>query len=109
MRGLFEWAAEAGFVKTNPAASVKYPTLKSGEGFPVWTEDDVLAYEQRWPLGTRERVWLSVLLYTGLRRGDAVRIGRQHVRNNVASLKTQKSGGTIPSPDDKVRAVERKS
>ena len=59
-------------MKTNPAASVKYPTLKSGEGFPVWTEADVTAYEKRWPLGTRQQVWLSVLLYTGLRRGDAV-------------------------------------
>jgi integrase len=95
MRGLFEWATEAGHVKVNPAASVKYPTLKYGEGFPVWSEDDVAAFEKRWPLGTRERVWISVLLYTGLRRGDAVRIGKQHVRNNVAVLKTQKSGEKI--------------
>jgi integrase len=95
MRGLFEWAQGAGFVKVNPAAVVKYPTLKSGQGFPVWTEDDVAAYEKRWPLGTRQRVWLSVLLYMGLRRGDAVRIGRQHVRDDVATIRTQKSGGTI--------------
>jgi integrase len=95
MRGLFEWAMDARFVKTNPAASVKYPLLKSGEGFPVWTEDDVAAYERRWPLGTKERVWLTVLLYTGLRRGDAVRIGKQHVRNGIATLRTQKSGGKI--------------
>lgn len=95
MRGLFEWAQGAGFVKTNPAGAVKYPTLKSGEGFPVWSEDDLAAYEECWPLGTRQRVWLSVLLYTGLRRGDAVRIGRQHVRDDVATIRTQKSGGTI--------------
>jgi integrase len=95
MRGLFEWAQGAGFVKLNPAAAVKYPTLKSGQGFPVWTEEDVAAYETRWPLGTKERVWLSVLLYTGLRRGDAVRIGKQHVRDGVATLRTQKSGGNI--------------
>ena len=36
------------------------------------------AYEARWPIGTRQRVWLDVLAYTGLRRGDAVRVGRQH-------------------------------
>ena len=95
MRGLFAWALEAGLVKTNPAAAVKYPLLKSGDGFPVWTEDDVAAYEARWPLGTRERVWLAVLTYTGLRRGDAVRLGRQHVRNGVAVIRTQKSGGKI--------------
>ena len=38
-----------------------------------------------------QRVWLDVLLYTGLRRGDAVRLGRQHVRDGVATLKTEKS------------------
>jgi integrase len=40
-------------------------------------------------------VWLDVLLYTGLRRGDAVPLGRQHVRNGVATLKTEKSGFTV--------------
>jgi len=36
-----------------------------------------------------------VLLYTGLRRGDAVRLGRQHVRNGIATIKTEKSGFTM--------------
>ena len=40
-------------------------------------------------------MWLDVLHYTGLRRGDAVRFGRQHVRNGVASIKTEKSGFTL--------------
>jgi integrase len=98
MRGLFEWARDAGIVKVNPAASVKYPTLKSGAGFPVWTEDDVAAYEAKWPLGTRRRVWIAVPLYTGLRRGDAVCIGRQHVRDGVATIKTQKTNTEVHLP-----------
>lgn len=98
MRGLFAWAEEAKHVKVSPAAKVRYPTLKTGEGFPVWTEEDVAAYEARWPLGTRQRVWLAVLLYTGLRRGDAVCLGRQHVRSGVASLRTEKTGTEIHIP-----------
>jgi integrase len=47
-------------------------------------------------MGTRQHVWLEVLLHTGLRRGDAVRLGRQHVR--VGSIKTEKSGFTIEVP-----------
>lgn len=90
MRGLFAWAKEAGFVKADPAASVKYPLLKSGEGFPVWTAEDVAAYEEKWPLGTRQRVWFALLLYTGLRRGDVVLLGRQHVRSGIARLKTER-------------------
>ena len=68
---------------------------KKGAGFPVWSEDDVAAYERRWPFGTKERVWLDVLLYTGLRRGDAVDIGRQHVRDGIATLRTEKSQGEM--------------
>lgn len=98
MRGLFAWAEEAQHVKANPAAKVKYPTLKSGEGFPIWTEEDVAAYEARWPLGTRQRVWLAVLLYTGLRRGDAVLLGRQHVRDGIAHIRTQKTNTDVHIP-----------
>ena len=107
MRGLFDWAKGAGFVKFNPAAGVKYPYLKSGEGFPVWTEEDVAAYEAHWPLGTRQRVWIAVLLYTGLRRGDAVRLGRQHVRNGIASIRPQKTGGKVEVTDPPAPAIGR--
>jgi integrase len=85
LRGLFRWALDAGH------AGVTNPKRKSGDGFAPWAEDDVLAYERRWPIGTQQRVWLDGLLYTGLRRGDAVRLGRQHVRDGVATLQTEKS------------------
>jgi len=92
MRGLFRWAVEAEYVAANPCAGVKLPRPKNAEGFAAWTEDNISRYKAHWPLGTKERVWLDVLLYTGLRRGDAVRIGRQHIRNGIESLKTEKSG-----------------
>jgi integrase len=95
MRGLFRWATKARFVKTDPTLGVDNPKRKKGEGFIAWTEEHVAAYERRWPLGTRQRVWLDVLLYTGLRRGDAVRVGRQHVRDGIATVKTEKGGFTV--------------
>jgi integrase len=98
MKGLFRWALKAGLVKVDPTAGVDNPKGKKGPGFRPWTEDDVAAYERRWPIGTRQRVWLDVLLYTGLRRGDAVRLGRQHVRDGVATLVTEKTGTTVTLP-----------
>jgi integrase len=95
LRGLFRWAVKARLVKLDPTVDVDNPPRPKTEGFPIWTEDDVAAYEKRWPIGTRQRVWLDVLIYTGLRRGDAVRLGRQHVRNGVATIKTEKSGYTL--------------
>jgi integrase len=95
VRGLFEWAAKVEHVKADPTAGVKAPPRPKTRGFPAWNEDDVARYERRWPIGTKERVWLDVLLYTGLRRGDAVQIGRQHVRDGVAQLRTEKSRGDV--------------
>ena len=92
LRGIFQWAVEAKLVKSDPTAGVKNPPRKKGPGFKMWTEEDMAAYERRWPIGTRQRVWLDVLAYTGLRRGDAVRLGRAHVRDGVVTIKTEKSG-----------------
>jgi len=38
------------------------------------------------------------MLYTGLRRGDAVRLGRQHVKHGVATLTTEKTGTVVSLP-----------
>jgi integrase len=95
MRGLFRWAKGAKFVNVDPTLGVKNPPRPKGNGFIPWTEEHVEAYERKWPLGTKERVWLDVILYTGLRRGDAVRFGRQHVRDGIATIKTEKGCGTV--------------
>lgn len=98
MRGLFRWALEAELITVDPTAGVKNPKRPKGEGFAAWTDDDLAAYEAKWPEGTKERVWLHVLLYTGLRRGDAVRLGRQHVKDGVATLRTEKTGTEVNIP-----------
>ena len=103
VRGLFSWALDAQLVAFDPASGLKDPPRKKGGGFRVWTEEEVQRYESRWLIGTRERVWLDVLLYSGLRRSDAVRLGRGHVRVfsskgrriRVHTIATQKSGETV--------------
>ena len=92
MNQLFEFLVKDRKLKLNPAAgqSVKKPKTK---GFLEWSEDDILKYETRWPRGTRERVMLDVYMYTGLRRGDAARVGKQHVSNGVIKISTEKSQG----------------
>lgn len=95
MRGLFAWALAAEHVTTDPTVGVKNPPRPKTTGFKPWADDDVATYERRWPIGSKERVWLHVLLYTGLRRGDAVRIGKQHVKDGVATLRTEKNGTEV--------------
>lgn len=98
-RKLFAWAVERELMAANPAADVALLRLPNVEdGFHTWTEDECTTFEARWPLGTRERLAFDILLYTGLRRSDAVRVGRQHVKNGVATLKTEKTGESVYIP-----------
>jgi integrase len=88
------WANLAG---SDPTKELKV-ILPTTDGHHVWTEDECAAFEARWPRGTRERVAFDVLLYTGLRRGDAVRLGRPHVRDGVATIRTEKTGQVVTIP-----------
>jgi len=97
MRGLFAWAVNADLAEINPADGVKPPKYRT-EGHHVWTDSEVVAFEERWPVGTRERLAFDVLMYTGFRRGDAVRLGRQHVRNGTIRIKTEKTGEIVVIP-----------
>jgi integrase len=97
MRGLFQWAVDAEHVKADPTAtkSVAKPRTR---GFPVWDEDEIERFEQRWPLGTRERVMFDIFAYTGLRRGDAAKLGKQHIKNGIIRLDTEKTGTRVVIP-----------
>jgi integrase len=97
MRGMFEWAFAKNVINVDPTAGVKVDKPKT-KGFPVWTEDDIEKFQRRWPIGTRERVMLDVFLYTGLRRGDAAVVGKQHVRNGVIEMDTEKTGMRVTIP-----------
>jgi hypothetical protein len=69
MNQFFEWLVEAKIVAVNPVLAAKLPkgNKKTG-GVKRWTVEDIVKYEERWPIGTRERVMLDVYMYTGLRR-----------------------------------------
>jgi hypothetical protein len=62
---------------------------------PIWTEKEVERYYARWPLGTKQRVWFNILVFTGLHRRDALRLGRQHVRDGIDTLRAEKSRETF--------------
>lgn len=97
MRHLFQWAVKTGKRKKDPTAGVVVDKPRT-DGFHAWSEKEIEKYETRWPIGTRERLWLAVLLYTGLRRGDATRLGPQHVEDGVISIVAEKTGTEIVIP-----------
>ncbi|MDR7039775.1 integrase [Methylobacterium sp. BE186] len=99
MRGLCAWAVSAEYAKVDPTLGVKLLSGGNDEvGFHAWTEDELARFEARWPLGTRQRLAFDLLLYTGLRRGDAVRLGRPHVRDGEFTIRTEKTGMVVTAP-----------
>jgi integrase len=50
-------------------------------GFHTWTTDEVQQFEERHPIGTKPRLALALLMFTGTRRQDMVTLGKQHVRD----------------------------
>ena len=97
MRGLFRWAVDVEIAELDPTRDVKLLNVKT-DGFHVWTDDEAARFEARWPIGTRERLAFDLLLFTGLRRGDAVRLGRQHIKDGVFRIKTEKNGVVVEAP-----------
>jgi integrase len=97
MRKLFDWAREAEYVSSNPAADVDFLKVKT-EGHSPWTLADVKKYEACWAEGTRERVWMHVLLYTGFRLGDACAVGKQHIKDGSITMRAEKTGIIIEIP-----------
>jgi integrase len=94
LRGLFRWALDAERVAVDPTEGVKVAKPPT-DGHEPWPQEWVDAFRRRWPLGTRERVAFELFYWTGLRRGDAAIVGRQHVKDGVLRIKTEKSGKTI--------------
>ena len=91
MRGFFAWAVEDKLVTIDPTKGIKLLTGPNhATGFHTWSQEEMDRYEGRWPLGTQERLAFDCLLFTGLRRGDAVRLGLQHVRDGVITIRTEK-------------------
>jgi integrase len=76
LRQLFGWAVDAGLMRRNPARDVPY-LAGNPDGFHTWTVEEVEQFERRHPIGTKARLALALLLYTGVRRSDVARLGRQ--------------------------------
>ena len=92
IRGVFKWAVRKkgpdgnALVSHNPARDVTYLRSNNPSGFHTWTLEEVRQFEERHAIGTKARLALALLLFTGQRRSDITRLGRQHVRDSKISF-----------------------
>jgi integrase len=97
LRHFTTWCAERRLVRSDPTLGIRLKTPKS-DGYHTWTEDEIAAFEAHWPIGSKPRLALALGLYTAQRRGDVVRIGRQHMRDGVLTLRQEKTGAMLAIP-----------
>jgi integrase len=97
LRQLFAWACLPGYryAIKNPARDVTYLKSNNPDGIPAWSEADAARYEARHPIGTQARLAFDLLLYTGVRRSDAVRLGPQMERDGKLMFGEKKGRSRI--------------
>jgi integrase len=98
LRGMVAVALRAGLSEADPTAGIRVKVRASAHGFRTWNEDDIAQFEAAYPIGSRERLAFGLLLYTGQRRGDVIRMGRQHIRDGLITVRQAKTGATVEIP-----------
>lgn len=97
LRILLAYAVSVDMIASNPAAGVQGYQSR-GDGFHTWTEDEIEQFRATHPLGTKPRLALELLLGSGQRRGDVVRMGWQHVTGDEIAVRQEKTGTALMIP-----------
>ena len=82
IRGLLQFAVAQLCPAPTLTQGIKLPRVKT-DGIHTWSEDEIARYEARHAIGSMARLALALLVYTAQRRGDVLRMGRQHIRDGV--------------------------
>ncbi|KFL24956.1 hypothetical protein JP74_22030 [Devosia sp. 17-2-E-8] len=91
---LMALAVDEGWRKDDPSLGIKGYSKKT-EGFHTWTEDEIAAYCAKHQRGTKPRLALDLMLYTGQRRSDAVPMGKQHFERGRVRVRQLKTGEVV--------------
>jgi integrase len=95
LKKLMTFAIKIGLRESNPIIGLE--RYRQGSHH-TWTEEELAAYEARWPLGTRERLAFSLLLFTGQRVGDVSRLKRSDIVGGMIKLVQEKTGAPLAIP-----------
>jgi integrase len=101
IRAMLEAAIERGDLNANVASGIK-AKIRKVAGRHTWTPEEIATYRAFWAPGTRQRIAMDLLLLTGQRRGDAVRMGWSMVKERILTVKQEKTGAVahIPVQDE---------
>jgi len=97
LRWMLGFAVARQWRPDNPAIGIK-PLKIVSDGFPAWSEAEIAKFEAYWPLGSRERLAIDLLLYTAQRSGDVRKMGLQHVHGGAILVRQEKTKAFLELP-----------
>lgn len=96
LRRLFEFAVRIGMRTDNPVEGIRLPPQKpspDGErGYHTWNEPEIAQFQAHHALNTRARLAMELMLWTGVRKSDLIRLGRQHMKGGKITIGATKTG-----------------
>jgi site-specific recombinase XerD len=91
LRGFVDHCLSLKMMRTDPLAGVKLLRMKT-TGHHPWETAECEQFEAHHAVGTRARLAYELLLQAGQSKCDVVRMGRQHVRKGMMTMRRQKTG-----------------
>jgi enterobacteria phage integrase len=94
---LIKHAINIGWMSGDPMIGLKRP---EGGTIRPWTEDEVEQFKERWLLGTRQHLAMTLTEFLGQRRSDTHRMGWHDINPRTGRIKVvqQKTGTKLEIP-----------
>lgn len=98
LRLIVQYALGIGVRQDDPTAGVRVK-MPHSDGYHSWTEEEITTFRDAYPVGSKPRLALELLLGTALRCVDVVKLGRGHVCNGTLTVPvTQKTKAPLVVP-----------
>jgi integrase len=97
LKALLDLAVDLEWRKDNPIVSIK-PLKVRSKGFHTWSEAEIDKFYAKHSLGTLAHTAMTLMLFTGAARADAVKLGKGNIRAGRISYRRQKTeddGGVL--------------
>ncbi len=97
LRSIMKLAKKRKMIAVNPMIEVE-PIRYKVKGFKDWSDAEIKQFTDCYPLGTRERLALELMLCAAPRRSDVIRLGPEHVMAGRLVYRQKKTGAEIDIP-----------
>ena len=97
LRVILAYAVDQEMITSNPAVGVKKYKAQ-GDGYHSWSEAEIAQFESQHPVGTKARLAMVLGLYTAQRKGDVIKMGRQHITGDSIAVRQEKTGTPLILP-----------